>query len=193
MTTEDLYVDGEERFGRITSFLFGLGSRLLDKYYSAIVNDLRGKKFDQLLDIGCGNGELLSRLAREFPGAKFYGLDPSQHMLDRARKNLSKKGLLQRVELRSGSSRVIPFEYKFDAVISSFSYHHWKGRDDSLSVIASHLSDKGFISIYEHDNTGKRFASSHGIDEREWNGLEIKGLRKSIEHKGGLIILTLAK
>ncbi|MCL4447761.1 MAG: class I SAM-dependent methyltransferase [Thermoplasmatales archaeon] len=193
MTTEDLYLEGEERFGPVTTYLFGLGTFFMNKYYDIIVEDLKSKEFDLLLDVGCGNGALLSRLASNFPDSRFYGLDPSPHMLQRARKKLIKEGLISRVELGNGSNRVIPFEHKFDALISSFSYHHWKDRDSSLSRLMSHLSEKGFASIYEYDNSSRRLNTSHGVKESEWTGIDIDGMKKTITHKDGLIILTLTK
>ncbi len=193
MTTEDFYLEGEERFGPVASFFYGLGSVVLSRYYDVIFNDLRRRQFNRLLDIGCGNGVVIGKLAANFQSPQFCGVDPSPHMLIRAKNRLSRKKLNSRVELKLGSSRSIPFEGKFDAIISSFSYHHWKDRDESLLSLISHLSDGGFISIYEHDNSGRRISTSHGIEESEWNGLEIEGVRKSIEHKNGLIILTLSK
>ena len=193
MTTEDFYLEGEERFGPVTSFLYGLGSAVLNRYYEVIVEDLRSTKFRKLLDVGCGNGALLSKIALNFPDARLKGVDPSPYMLNRAKKNLARKGFISRVEVKIGSSRAIPFEEKFDAIISSFSYHHWKERDISLSSLASHLEDKGFLAIYEYDNSSRKIRSSHGINEGEWNDLEIEGLKKTINHKAGLIILTLSK
>ncbi|MEM0133871.1 MAG: class I SAM-dependent methyltransferase [Thermoplasmatales archaeon] len=193
VTTEDLYKEGEEKFGPFTSFIYGLGSALLNRYYEEIVEDLRSKNFDRLLDVGCGNGVLLSKLAVNFPDAKLYGLDPSPHMLNRARKYVKKKGVSTRVELKEGSSRMIPYEEKFDVIVSSFSYHHWADRDTSLVSLMSHLKDNGLIVIYEYDNSSRKFSSSHGVDESEWNGMEIDGVKKTITRKAGLIILTLSK
>ncbi len=193
MTTDTLYLEGEEEFGPVTSFLFGVGSLLLNKYYNTIIVDLEEKKFNNLLDIGCGNGTLISKLANNFQSSHFYGIDPSLYMLGIAKKKMSRMGLTSRTELKLGSSRSVPFDFKFDAIVSSFSYHHWKERDNSLVNLASHLNDGGFISIYEFNNTSRRYRSSHGIDEKEWAPIEIEGLSKSIIQKNGLIILTLKK
>lgn len=193
MTTDNLYQDGEEKFGPVTSFLYGLGSAVLNRYYEVIVDDLRSRKFERLLDVGCGNGALLSKLAINFPNATFRGVDPSPYMLIRAKKGIARKGLSTRVEVKNGSSRVIPFEEKFDAIISSFSYHHWIERDKSLSSLTSHLGNNGFLAIYEYDNSSRKFRSSHGVYESEWSDLDIDGLKKTITHKAGLIILTLSK
>ncbi len=193
MTTESLYLEGEERFGPVFSYLYGLGSVLLNRYYGIIEADLAAKKFDSLLDVGCGNGALIGRLANSFKSASFYGLDPSPHMLKRAEKLVSRRGLERRVDIKIGSSRSIPFDTKFDAIISSFSYHHWVNRDSSLLSLIPYLNDNGFVSIYEYDNSNKKFASSHGVEESQWSSLEVKGLKKTIIHKDGLIILTLSK
>lgn len=193
MTTETLYLEGEEEFGPVTSFLFRVGSLLLNKYYSTIIVDLKEKKFNNLLDIGCGNGTLMGKLANSFQSSHFYGIDPSPYMLGNAKRKMSRMGLTSRTELKLGSSRSVPFDIKFDAIVSSFSYHHWKERDNSLVNLASHLNDGGFISIYEFNNTSRRLHSSHGIDEKEWAQIEIEGLSKSIIQKNGLIILTLKK
>ena len=193
VTTENLYLEGEEKFGPVTSFLFGLSSIVLNKYYDAIVEDLKGKKFSSLLDLGCGRGNLLIKLAGELQTPSFYGLDPSPYMLKSAQKNLTKKELTSRLKVKIGSSRVIPFEEKFDAIISSFSYHHWKDRDSSIASIASHLSDDGFISIYEHEAGRDRISKAHGIKESDWEHLEIEGLKKTVTHNNGLIILTLTR
>lgn len=193
MSTENFYLEGEEKFGRVASFFYGLGSVALTRYYNAIVDDLQTKTFDRLLDVGCGNGVVLGKLALKFQSSSFYGLDPSPHMLDRARRRMAQRGLTSRVELKTGSSRDVPFDEKFDAIISSFSYHHWKYRDESLLSLISHVGDGGFLSIYEHDNSGRSFNSSHGVEESEWDRLLIEGARKTISHKDGLIILTLSK
>jgi ubiquinone/menaquinone biosynthesis C-methylase UbiE len=193
VTTEDLYLEGEERFGPVTSFFFGLGSIFLNRYYEVILEDLGTKKFDGLLDVGCGTGALLTRLAERYPSKNFYGLDPSPHMLERAKKNLSRKGLGSRVDLKIGSSRFIPFDTHFDAIISSFSYHHWIERDKSLKSLVHHLNEHGSISIYEYDNSNRSLNSSHGVEEREWDSLQIEGIDKSIKHTKGIIILTLSK
>lgn len=193
VTTESLYLEGEERFGPLTSFLYGIGSAVLNRYYEVIVEDLRGRKFSNLLDVGCGNGALLGKIALNFPDARLKGVDPSPYMLNRAKRNLERKGFIGRVEVKNGSSRVVPFEEKFDAILSSFSYHHWIERDVSLTSLASHLDEKGFLAIYEYDNSSRMIKSSHGINQGEWNDLEIEGLKKTINHKAGLIILTLSK
>lgn len=41
---------------------------------------------ERLLDIGCGTGALLAALEKHYPEAIFDGIDPTEEMLDIARK-----------------------------------------------------------------------------------------------------------
>src|SRR5688572_17185886 len=52
---------------------------------------------DRVLDVGCGTGELLVRVAGKYPDARLAGLDPVPEMLRVARRKLSDK-----VDLREG-------------------------------------------------------------------------------------------
>lgn len=79
-----------------------------------------------LLDLGCGSGRLLSRLARGRPDARIIGLDLSEPMLETGRRNLEQEGLSDRVELRRGD--IVTFdadiEEQVDAISCNFALHH---------------------------------------------------------------------
>ncbi|GAB4003360.1 class I SAM-dependent methyltransferase [Glycomyces albus] len=51
-----------------------------------------------IVDIGCGWGELLLRLAAAVPGAKAWGVDSDLELLERGRANAAERGLDGRVE-----------------------------------------------------------------------------------------------
>jgi ubiquinone/menaquinone biosynthesis C-methylase UbiE len=191
MKSDSLYLEGEEKFGPLSSFFYGVASPLLRKYYKTIFEYLKGKNFDSLLDIGCGPGNVVIKLAGIHPKAHFYCIDPSPNMIKLARKNIDRNYLDSRITAITGSSRSIPFDQKFDAIISSFSYHHWKDRDQSLKTLPGLLSKGGFLTIFEYDNDKGKLKNSHGISEREWDNLEIGGFHKTVEHTNGLIILTI--
>src|SRR5919206_1503041 len=53
-----------------------------------------------VLDLGCGSGRLLARLAPGPPDARLIGLDLSDPMLETGRGMLEREGLGERVELR---------------------------------------------------------------------------------------------
>ena len=69
---------------------------------------------DRVLDVGCGTGELLSRLAAKHPEAILAGLDPVPEMLAMAKAKLSDK-----VDLRVGWANALPWP---DASFDMFHY-----------------------------------------------------------------------
>ncbi len=79
-----------------------------------------------LLDLGCGSGRLLVRLAHGRPDARIIGLDLSEPMLDRGRGLLEREGLTDRVELRRGDITAFDTELddRVDVVSTNFALHH---------------------------------------------------------------------
>ena len=87
-----------------------------------------------VLDIGCGTGTLVSRIARTQPGVVITGLDPDPHALARARRKASRAGL--RASFEQGFAEALPFgEGAFDRVFSSMMFHHLH-RDVRPAVLA---------------------------------------------------------
>lgn len=76
-----------------------------------------------LLDIGCGSGEVIRRARRKSAGGvSFYGIDPSEDMLEVARHKLRDA---PNVTLERGSGEQAPFpDASFDWVVSSLTFHH---------------------------------------------------------------------
>jgi SAM-dependent methyltransferase len=79
-----------------------------------------------LLDLGCGSGRLLARLAHGRPDARIIGLDLSEPMLETGRGLLEREGLTDRVELRRGDITTFDAELpeRVDVVSCNFALHH---------------------------------------------------------------------
>jgi SAM-dependent methyltransferase len=69
-----------------------------------------------ILDVGCGTGEIIVRLAEKFPGASFIGVDLEEAHLERARSRCGKFGV--RVTFQHADALALPFpDATFDQVI----------------------------------------------------------------------------
>lgn len=56
-----------------------------EKPYFDLIQPVRGRKFQNVLDVGCGTGNLTEKLKAEFQADTVTGLDPSPTMLAKAR------------------------------------------------------------------------------------------------------------
>ena len=79
-----------------------------------------------LLDLGCGSGRLLARLAHGRPDIRIIGLDLSEPMLQMGRDTLQREGLADRVELRRCDITDFHGEIpdQLDVVSCNFAFHH---------------------------------------------------------------------
>ncbi|AAT42698.1 class I SAM-dependent methyltransferase [Picrophilus oshimae] len=144
----DYYMEGEEKFGRLTTMFYNsIAWRLLKKLYKFSINRLDGLSPSTIMDIGAGPGRFSLMVAKKFPGARIYCVDPSPYMVETERK-LFKKNNINAVCVQ-GSSREVPLNEKFDLIITSLSYHHWLEKEKSLDYLSSLLNINGSIFIFE--------------------------------------------
>ena len=155
--TDSLYVSGEEKFGFLASRMFNatLLSGTIRKFYNFVLKDIESRKFENILDIGSGTGTVLIMLLKKNPELKAHGIEPSRHMIRVAVKKASKNNLSNRLTFSPGSSRSIPGTGKYDLIISTMSFHHWKEREDSVKNIMSRLTSEGRFIVYEVADDGK--------------------------------------
>ncbi|MDZ8186138.1 MAG: class I SAM-dependent methyltransferase [Nostoc sp. ChiSLP02] len=107
-----------------------------------------------ILDIGCGTGRLLERLATKFPDLRGTGLDLSANMLRMARLSNRHHPRLIYVE---GKAESLPFaDGQFDAVFSTISFLHYLEPRQVISEISRVLSPGG--RFYLVDFTYKKEA-----------------------------------
>ncbi|TAL96980.1 MAG: methyltransferase domain-containing protein [Rhodanobacter sp.] len=75
---------------------------------------------DRILDVGCGTGALLHRLAATHPDAQLSGIEPVAEMLAIARRRLSPA-----IQLCAGWAEYLPFAAEqFDVVVSCNMFHY---------------------------------------------------------------------
>ena len=79
---------------------------------------------DQILDVGCGTGNLTIAAAQRLNGTgKVCGIDPAAKMIEIAQRKIAQKGL--DIDFRVGLIENIPYpDNHFDVVFSSLMMHH---------------------------------------------------------------------
>jgi ubiquinone/menaquinone biosynthesis C-methylase UbiE len=122
MELKDTIVNEFNEFSKnYTNDMIGFVPHYLDLVEAFALYLPEGFKPKKILDLGCGNGNVTSRLLQLFPDADYTLLDASQEMLT-----------LCRESFRSSSMTYIESYFKdynfkegqFDMVIAGFSLHH---------------------------------------------------------------------
>lgn len=97
----------------------------------------------RLLDIGCGTGALLEKLALNFPQATLVGVDPVSEMLAIARGRLPAS-----TELSGGWAEELPFaDDSFDMVVSCNAFHYIRQPVETLKEMTRVLRPGGELVI----------------------------------------------
>ena len=101
------------------------------------------KPADRVLDVGCGTGALLRRLATLHPAARLAGIDPVPEMLALARRNLPSE-----IRLCAGWAERLPFAGgRFDVVVSCNVFHYVRQPLAALSEMNRVLRPGGRLVI----------------------------------------------
>ena len=86
-----------------------------------------------ILDIGCGTGALLRRLASAYPLATLVGVDAAAGMIAQAKAAAAEAAMLR---LTQGLAEELPFPSgTFDLVVSTMSFHHWQDQQRGLAEV----------------------------------------------------------
>ena len=106
---------------------------------------------DTVLDVGCGGGRTVSKLAAMAAQGKVYGLDFSPDSLTVARKNNERLAAVGRVELLQGSVSDLPFAAdSFDVVTAVETHFWWPDLPNGLRQVHNVLKPDGhFVIIAE--------------------------------------------
>lgn len=119
------------------------GPEVLDLWMGVIVSQLGGGPVGTILDLGCGTGRFSDSLASRF-GARVVGLDPSEKMLDQARRKRS--GAL--VYYERGAAEAIPIvDGTVDIIFMSMSFHHFQDPERAALECRRVLRDDGTVVV----------------------------------------------
>jgi ubiquinone/menaquinone biosynthesis C-methylase UbiE len=121
------------------------------------------------IDIGCGPGQILRKLAARLPGWRFFGVDHSEAMLARARA----AGADSRVEFLRGDANRLAFpDASFDLVMSNSVLHHL-ARPERLFAEMARVARPGAAILLRDLRRPGRLAYPLHV---RWHGRHYSGL-----------------
>lgn len=106
------------------------------------------------LDIGCGTGTLAVALKQRYPEVEVAGVDPDERALARAKRKAERA----RADVRFERGFADSLQYSaatFDAIFSSFMFHHLEGdnREKTLQEVRRVLKPRGVFYLLDFEVT----------------------------------------
>ena len=83
------------------------------------------EKHDTILDVGCGGGRTISKLAAMATQGKVYGVDYSDESVAATKRTNARRIEMGRVEVRHGSVSQLPFPTAMFALVTAVETHLW--------------------------------------------------------------------
>lgn len=123
------------------------------RWRDALVAQVQPSPDDVIIDLGCGTGSLLVRLAAAEPKARLIGLDPDPAVLGRARAKLGRTGAAaELIQGFGGDARRLLEGCGATKVVSSLVFHQVPMAEKSAALYAAHsvLAPGGALHIADY-------------------------------------------
>ena len=119
-----------------------------------LIAELNAPSGAQILEIGCGTGRNLIRIARTYPGVACFGIDVSAVMLDTARRSITNAGLDGRIRLAQADAVTAdPAQLfghaSFERVMISYALSMIPPWRQALAHAASLLAPQGSLCLVD--------------------------------------------
>ncbi|MEO1488683.1 MAG: methyltransferase domain-containing protein [Pseudomonadota bacterium] len=123
------------------------------KYYlfgrDTLIEGLNARPGMRVLEVACGTGRNMAKIARSWPGVRLYGLDISEEMLKNARKAVGEEAVLGAGDACSFDSMELLGEEAFERIVISYSLSmipDWEGAFDHA---AAQLAPGGELHVVD--------------------------------------------
>jgi arsenite methyltransferase len=140
--------------------------------WAQILDDLRLRGDETVLDMGCGRGAVLLSAAKLLPNGRAVGVDiwradQTDNSPDNTVRNAAIEGVADRVEVRTADVTGLPFDdNSFDVIVSSLVVHNIPseaGREKAISEAARVLRQGGRVVIADIFFTRRYAAQLRGF------------------------------
>jgi S-adenosylmethionine-diacylgycerolhomoserine-N-methlytransferase len=123
------------------------------KYYlfgrDTLIEGLNARPGMRVLEIACGTGRNMAKIAKAWPGVRLYGLDISEEMLKNARKALGEAAVLGAGDACTFDAQTLLGEDGFERVILSYSLSMIPDWEAALDHGAAQLAPGGELHVVD--------------------------------------------
>ena len=132
-----------------------------------LIADLDAADGTKVLEIACGTGRNLARIADRYPGARLHGLDISDQMLRSAEATLRGRAALVCADACAFDAQALFGRSKFDRIVLSYAVSMIPDWTRAIEHAVLHLAPGGVLHIVDfHDQARLPVWFSHGL--RTW-------------------------
>jgi ubiquinone/menaquinone biosynthesis C-methylase UbiE len=179
-----------------------LVAALMNKRHSALsfwgLKHVNIKPDHVILDVGCGGGKTVGRLAQRAVLGKVFGIDHSADMVEYSKKVNRKWIAENRVEILEGSVEKMGFSDNFfDLVTAIETYYFWNSFSDALQEIKRVLKPEGRLLMVNEMVKDGVYEIKHAkmIEKTQVRLIPLEEIRKIMQSVGfgNVQIFTKAK
>lgn len=121
----------------------GFEGKISQKFYNAICCFIKLRPKEVVLDVGCGTGYLLKKVADNYE-INGYGIDTEYNMIQMAKKQCPEMNIQQ-----SACEKTSFGDNTFDVVIACMAYHHFSDKKGFAKEAARILKTGGYLYIID--------------------------------------------
>lgn len=140
--------------GEVEAYSFAAAQAYLNKiddtFVAHVLRLVNRRERGRALDIGCGPGQIVIKLARSLTRWKFVAVDRSSHMIAEAVANLAAGGpeLAGRLEFQIADASALPYpDATFDLVTCNSVLHHMAEPERLLAEIGRLVKPRGAVLL----------------------------------------------
>ena len=149
---------GEDYGSWMSNPVFYIIGGIMEQVHRVVLSHLDYDGQEKILEVGCGSGALIIRVALTWSKAKVIGIDywGAVYTYSKAlcEKNAVSEGVASRCVFQHGDAKQLDFpDESFDVVISNYVYHNVMGAD------MQKLRDMGYQDVRLIDTAQEAFGS----------------------------------